>query len=277
MSGGIENNVNAMNAVEQVGGRMQMDHSAPAGSALDLKPRFRRAVAADSIDHKRNLQQSGIPADVLETLLPGDDIVELAEPHVAGGLFYRFVKRAFDVFSCGAALLVLSPLMLYCAVRIKHESPGPVIYAQHRVGKDGCIFSIYKFRSMYIDAEACGAQWAQDHDPRVTPFGEFMRKTRLDEIPQFWNVVKGDMSLIGPRPERPEFCDEFEKRIRGWHYRTYVRPGISGLAQVTGGYDLLPKEKVKFDLRYIETRSLRQDVVLILRTLGVVCTGDGAR
>lgn len=130
---------------------------------------------------------------------------------------------------------------------------------------------------MYLDAEARGAQWAKDHDPRVTPFGSFMRKTRLDEIPQFWNVVKGDMSLIGPRPERPAFCDEFEKRIHGWHYRTLVRPGISGLAQVTGGYDLLPKDKVRFDLRYIETRSVFQDIVIMLKTFGVVSTGDGAR
>ena len=255
----------------------QMDSSAPEGSALDLKPRFRRARAEGAIEHKRNLQENGIPSDVLEALLPGDDIVELDEPRVAGGLAYRFIKRSFDVISCGVALVVLSPLMLYCVFRIKRESPGPVIYAQRRVGKNGRVFKIYKFRSMYIDAEARGAQWAQGDDPRVTPFGKIMRKTRLDEIPQFWNVVKGDMSLIGPRPERPGFCDEFEKRIHGWHYRTYVRPGISGLAQVTGGYDLLPKEKIMFDLRYIETRSLLQDLVLMLKTLGVVSTGEGAR
>lgn len=130
---------------------------------------------------------------------------------------------------------------------------------------------------MYIDAEARGAQWAQDHDPRVTPFGEFMRKTRLDEIPQFWNAVKGDMSLIGPRPERPAFCKEFEKRIHGWNYRTSVRPGLSGLAQVMGGYNLLPKEKVVLDLEYIEHRSIVMDLKIILRTLGVVSTGEGAR
>lgn len=277
MSGGIENNVMAVNSAEQPVPKSQMDMSAPEGSSFDLKPRFRRARAEKAIDHKRNLQENGIPADVLEALLPGDDIVELDEPRVAGGILYRFVKRSFDVLSCGVALVVLSPLMAYCAVRIRRESPGPVIYAQRRVGKNGKVFEIYKFRSMYTDAEARGAQWAQDHDPRVTPFGEVMRKTRLDEIPQFWNVVKGDMSLIGPRPERPGFCDEFEKRIHGWHYRTMVRPGISGLAQVTGGYDLLPKEKVQFDLRYIETRCIRQDIVLMLKTLGVVSTGDGAR
>ena len=111
----------------------------------------------------------------------------------------------------------------------------------------------------------------------MTPFGKVMRKTRLDEIPQFWNIVRGNMSLIGPRPERPAFCEEFEKRIHGWHYRTSVRPGLSGLAQVTGGYDLLPKEKVVLDLEYIETRSVAQDIKIILKTLGVVNTGEGAR
>lgn len=279
MSGGNQDNVAVFESGRQVPTKRESGVSmdAPTGAAADLSPRERRAVASDSIEHKRNLQENGIPADVLEALLPGDDIIDLEEPVVAGGMVYRFTKRAFDVLSCGAALVVLSPVMLYCAARIKRESPGPVIYAQCRVGKGGRVFSIYKFRSMYTDAEARGAQWAQGDDPRVTPFGKFMRKMRLDEIPQFWNVVKGDMSLIGPRPERPGFCDEFEKRIHGWHYRTLVRPGISGLAQVTGGYDLLPKEKVKFDLRYIETRSIHQDIVLMLKTLGVVSTGEGAR
>lgn len=220
---------------------------------------------------------SGIPTDVLERLLPGDDVVELAEPKVAGGLGYRFVKRAFDIVSCGCALVVLAIPMGIVALKIKSESPGPAIYAQRRVGKDGKVFDVYKFRSMYIDAEARGAQWAKGDDPRVTPFGQFMRRTRLDEVPQFWNIVKGDMSLIGPRPERPAFCEEFEKRIHGWHYRTCVRPGLSGLAQVTGGYELLPKEKVMLDLKYIETRSVAQDLKIIMKTLGVVKTGEGAR
>lgn len=227
--------------------------------------------------HEPKLTENGIPEDVLEKLLPGNDIVELEKPVVNGGLFYRFIKRFFDVVSCGCALILLAIPMAVIAVKIKSESEGPVIYAQRRVGKDGRIFNIYKFRSMYTDAESRGAQWAQDEDPRVTPFGKIMRKTRLDEIPQFWNVFKGDMSLIGPRPERPAFCEEFEKRIHCWHYRTMVRPGISGLAQVTGGYDLLPSEKVKFDLYYIASRTLKMDFIIMLKTLGVVKTGEGAR
>lgn len=198
--------------------------------------------------YEPKLTENGIPADVLAKLLPGDDVLELAEPKVGGGLGYRFVKRAFDVVSCGCALIVLAIPMAIIAAKIKLESSGPVIYSQRRVGKNGKIFNVYKFRSMYTDAEARGARWAAGDDPRITPFGKFMREKRIDEIPQFWNIVKGDMSLIGPRPERPAFCKEFEKRIHGWNYRTSVRPGLSGLAQVMGGYNLLPKEKVVLDL-----------------------------
>ena len=250
------------------------------GGAGHMVTRSERREAADLYTvgkYEPKLTENGIPADVLEKLLPGDDVVELAEPKVAGGIVYRFVKRAFDVVSCGCALIVLAIPMGVIALKIKSESSGPVIYAQRRVGKGGRIFNVYKFRSMYTDAEARGVQWAQSNDSRVTPFGKIMRKTRMDEIPQFWNVFKGDMSLIGPRPERPAFCEEFEKRIHGWHYRTMVTPGLSGLAQVTGGYDLLPKEKVVLDLDYIEHRSLSLDLMIILKTLGVVSTGEGAR
>lgn len=239
--------------------------------------RYEAAQVDRAGKYEPKLTENGIPADVLAKLLPGDDVVELSEPVVGGSIAYRFVKRAFDVISCGCALIILAIPMGIIALKIKSESPGPVIYAQRRVGKGGKIFNVYKFRSMYTDAEARGAQWARGDDPRVTPFGKVMRKTRMDEIPQFWNVFKGDMSLIGPRPERPAFCAEFEKRIHGWHYRTMVTPGLSGLAQVTGGYDLLPKEKVVLDLEYIEHQSIAMDAKIILKTLGVVSTGEGAR
>lgn len=157
--------------------------------------------------YEPQLRENGIPADVLEKLLPGDDVVELAKPTIAGGLGYRFVKRAFDVCSTGCALIILAIPMGIIALRIKSESPGPVIYAQERVGKNGKPFMVYKFRSMYVDAEKRGAQWAQGDDPRVTPFGKVMRKTRLDEIPQFWNVFKGDIPLRILKM-RPEFSEE---------------------------------------------------------------------
>lgn len=253
-------------------------------SALDVtsgKISLKARKAAAEVDaagkHEPLLRENGIPEEVLEKLLPGDEVITLAEPTVAGGIGYRFIKRTFDICSTGLALIVLAVPMAAIAIKIKSESPGPAIYAQERVGKDGKYFKVYKFRSMYIDAEARGARWAAGDDPRVTPFGKFMRKTRIDEIPQFWNIFKGDMALVGPRPERPAFCEEFEKRIHGWHYRTYVRPGLSGLAQVTGGYDLLPKEKVELDLWYIEHRSFIQDWKIILKTLGVISSGEGAR
>lgn len=222
--------------------------------------------------------KSEIAEDVLAELLPDEGVVALPCLHrINGGLGYRFMKRAFDIVSCSAALLVLAVPMAVISCKIKRESPGPALYAQTREGKDGKPFKLYKFRSMYIDAEARGARWAAGDDPRVTPFGDFMRKTRLDEIPQFWNVVKGDMSLVGPRPERPAFCREFEKRIDGWSQRTVVRPGITGLAQVEGGYELLPKEKAAIDIRYIETRSIGLDLKIMLATLGVLKSGEGAR
>lgn len=258
-------------AVEFVSGGMFQE------LASDDPLRVQAAKADRAGKYEPKLTETGIPRDVLEKLLPGDDVLELKEPKVAGSLAYRFVKRAFDVVACSFALIVLALPMAVIAAKIKIESPGPVIYSQRRVGKGGEVFNVYKFRSMYVDAEARGARWAQGDDPRVTPFGRVMRRTRMDEIPQFWNVVSGKMSLIGPRPERPAFSEEFEKRIHGWHYRTYVKPGLSGLAQVTGGYDLLPKEKVLLDLDYIEQRSLALDLRIILKTLGVLGTGEGAR
>lgn len=240
----------------------------------------RREVAEvfTAVSHTPGLTESGIAADVLAELLPDEGVVELPRPsHISGSLGYRFVKRAFDVCSCGVALVLLAIPMAVIALKIKLESPGPVIYAQRRVGLNGKVFNLYKFRSMYQDAEVAGARWAQDGDPRVTPFGKFLRNKRLDEIPQFWNVVKGDMSLIGPRPERPAFHEVFCERIRGWEQRVVVKPGITGLAQVEGGYDLLPKEKARIDIAYIESRSVWLDIKIMLRTLGVLKTGEGAR
>lgn len=157
--------------------------------------------------YEPKLTENGIPADVLAKLLPGDDVIELEMPVVGGNLAYRFVKRAFDVVSCSCALIILAIPMGVIALKIKSESPGAVIFAQRRVGKGGRIFNVYKFRSMYIDAEARGARWALGDDPRVTPFGKVMRKTRMDEIPQFWNVVKGDIPLRILKT-RPEFSEK---------------------------------------------------------------------
>lgn len=247
-------------------------------AAAAAETRHEAAEVLSAISHTPGLTESGIAADVLAELLPDEGVVELPRvQHIAGGLGYRFVKRAFDICACSAALVILAIPMAAIAVKIKRESPGPVIYAQRRVGLNGKVFNLYKFRSMYQDAEVAGARWAQDGDPRVTPFGKFLRNKRLDEIPQFWNVVKGDMSLIGPRPERPAFHEVFCERIHGWEQRVLVKPGITGLAQVEGGYDLLPKEKSKIDIEYIEKRSIGLDLKIMLATLGVLKTGEGAR
>lgn len=144
-----------------------------------------------ALSHTPGLAECPIAPDVLAKLLPDDEVVELPKlSRVNGGLLYRAVKRTFDVVSCSCALVLLAIPMGAIALKIRRESPGPVIYAQTRVGKGGKPFKVYKFRSMYTDAEACGAQWAQGEDPRVTPFGRKLRNSRLDEIPQFWNVVK---------------------------------------------------------------------------------------
>lgn len=237
---------------------------------------FKRVYTA--VSHTPGLTESGIAPDVLASLLPDEGIVELPRvKRVSGGLGYRFVKRAFDVCSCSVALVLLAIPMAVIALKNRRESPGPAIYAQRRVGLNGKVFNLYKFRSMYQDAEVRGAQWAKDEDPRVTPLGRFLRNKRLDEIPQFWNVVKGDMSLIGPRPERPAFHEVFCERINGWEQRVMVKPGITGLAQVEGGYDLLPKEKARIDIAYIENRCVKLDFGIIWRTIRTMISGEGAR
>lgn len=231
-----------------------------------------------AVSHTPGLTESGIAPDVLASLLPDEGVVELPRVRkISGSLGYRFLKRAFDVCSCSVALVVFAIPMMIIAAKVRSESPGPVIYAQRRVGLNGKVFNLYKFRSMYQDAEMRGAQWAKDEDPRVTPFGRFLRNKRLDEIPQFWNVVRGDMSLIGPRPERPAFHEVFCQRIDGWEQRVMVKPGITGLAQVEGGYDLLPKEKARIDIAYIESRCVKLDLGIIWRTIRTMISGEGAR
>lgn len=247
-------------------------------AAAEAKTVQEKAAVMTGLADTPRLTESGIAPEVLEKLLPDEEIVVLPKvTKVSGGLFYRAIKRAFDIVSCSCALVLCAIPMAVIAMKIKQESEGPVFYAQRRVGENGKVFKLYKFRSMYTDAEARGAQWAAEEDPRITPLGKKLRKTRLDEIPQFWNVVKGDMSLIGPRPERPAFHKEFCKRIDGWDQRLLVKPGISGLAQVTGGYELLPKEKAVFDIRYIEKRGIVLDLSIIWKTVKTVFTGDGAR
>ncbi|WP_270324434.1 sugar transferase [Weissella confusa] len=188
------------------------------------------------------------------------------------------VKRIFDL-TVGLIGTVLSlPIVLVFAILVKLTSKGPAFYKQERVGLMGKSFNIIKLRSMYQNAEArTGAIWAQKNDPRITPIGRFMRKTRVDELPQFWNVLKGDMSLVGPRPERPVLTEEFSRQFSDFPKRLRIIPGITGYAQINGGYDITPDEKCKLDNYYIDHYSLGFDFKIAFETIRIIFTGDGAR
>lgn len=225
----------------------------------------------------------------------------------------RLIKRITDIVVSSIMLVCLLPVMLLVAVAVKLTSPGPMIFSQLRVGLNyrkprpdrrkrsgslpegldedrrhnarrhdtgyGRPFVLYKFRTMRTDAEKNGAQFAQKNDPRVTPIGRFLRKTRLDELPQLWNVLKGDMSLVGPRPERPEFIEKLSAEVPGYLHRLGLKPGLTGIAQVVNGYDNNIesfKRKVALDLLYLQNCCFWNDLKILFRTIRVVLTGSGA-
>ncbi len=206
--------------------------------------------------------------------------------------FHRRVKRLFDAAVAAAGLVATSPLLSLVAVAVRFDSPGPILYRQKRVGKDGREFTLLKFRSMYEDAERDGrAVFSHKNDPRITRVGKLIRKTRLDELPQLLNVLRGEMSIIGPRPERAAFVEEYMRRvdegveeddyqenIPNYSLRLLVKPGITGWAQITCGYaDSLAasKEKLEYDLFYIVNQSFLLDLVILLKTINVVLFGKG--
>lgn len=180
----------------------------------------------------------------------------------------RFFKRLFDIIFSAVALVPALPLMLIAAALIKLCDHGPVLYKQTRLTLDGREFQVYKFRSMIVNAEKDGVpQLCTDDDSRITPVGSVLRKCRLDELPQLFNILKGDMSVVGPRPERPELTEEYKKEMPEFEFRLKVKAGLTGYAQVTGVYDTSPYDKLKMDLMYIENYSLRMDLQIILMTL----------
>ncbi len=191
----------------------------------------------------------------------------------------RRVKRLMDLGVSAAVLILFAPIWILVGLIIKIDSRGPILYKQERVGRNGKIFTIYKFRSMYRDAEErTGPVWAGADDPRITRVGKILRKLRIDEVPQFINVFKGDMSLIGPRPERPYFVEKLKKEIPFYSRRLRIRPGITGWAQIKHEYDQSlddVRKKVQYDLFYLENMSLRMDLKIILSTLSVMLRGKG--
>jgi sugar transferase (PEP-CTERM system associated) len=197
------------------------------------------------------------------------------------GLLRSFIKRLFDIVSALMLLVLASPVMLAAAVAIVMENGFPVLYRQERVGQGGRLFNLIKFRSMRADAEVDGKpRWAVNNDTRITQVGRVIRKLRIDELPQLINVLKGDMSLVGPRPERPYFVDQLAREIPFYAVRHSVKPGITGWAQVRYHYAASlddAAQKLQFDLFYVKNHTLFLDVVVLFETVGVVLTGEGAQ
>jgi exopolysaccharide biosynthesis polyprenyl glycosylphosphotransferase len=200
--------------------------------------------------------------------------------HLYRRRYSRVTKRAFDLALAVAMLVVAAPFLLLAAVLVRSSGRGPILFRQIRLGEGGRPFEIYKFRTMIVDAESDGrATWATRNDPRITSVGRMLRRTRLDELPQLWNVVLGDMSMVGPRPERPEFLERLAAEVPFWTRRHLAKPGITGWAQLQCGYtsdSLGAAEKLSYDLFYLKHRTLLLDIAIAAKTAAVVVTGRGA-
>lgn len=214
--------------------------------------------------HSRLLAVGGVP------------LIEVRNRQVAAP--YVLFKRFMDFGVASAGLLMALPICALTALAIKITSPGPIFYTQERMGLGGKPFPLYKFRSMVSDAEAkSGPVWAKANDARVTPVGRFIRKHRIDEIPQLYNVLRGDMSMIGPRPERPKFHQEFCEQWPLFNRRLAVRPGVTSLSHVLGSYDSKPEDRLRYDLMYISSLSLITDLKILFATVRIVLGAKGAQ
>jgi sugar transferase (PEP-CTERM system associated) len=229
----------------------------------DMPTLYEELTGSIPVEHLRN-----------DWLLFANGFALLSKQHV------QRLKRIIDFASSTLLLIVSVPIILLTAAAIKLESRRPVFFRQERVGKDGTVFRVFKFRSMQEDAESNGAAWASENDPRVTKVGRVIRLLRIDEMPQIINVFRGEMSLVGPRPERPEFVKELEAHIPYYGIRHSVRPGITGWAQVKYGYGASVEDalkKLEYDLFYLKNMSILLDIKILLKTIGVVLFGQGAR
>lgn len=216
-------------------------------------------------------KQDCFQADCVVAQVSGD-----REYEVNNQKTYLAIKRLFDVIMALIGGMICLIPMVVTAILIRLESPGPVIYAQERLGKDGIPFVMYKFRSMYVNSEKDGPKWAARDDQRCTKIGKIIRKFHIDELPQLWNVLKGDMSVVGPRPERAYFYDVFSETVPNFRERLRVTPGLTCIAQISGGYVLLPEEKLAYDVQYMETRSITVDLLCIVKTIPVIFKHEGA-
>jgi len=252
-------------------------------------------IALDSSDHDTLIQIIGRLARTNIGIKIAPDLYDIVSGQARTREIYGFplidinpelqrpweetTKRALDVVVSSLILFIGSPVWILTALAVKITSKGPTIYSQERVGKNGALFHIYKFRSMRTNAETGGPQWASKNDPRVTPIGRFIRKSHLDEVPQFWNVLRGDMSLVGPRPEREFFIEKLTSEIPYYTRRLKVRPGITGLYQaMVDKYDENiddVKDRVRYDLMYIESMSFRLDIKILFRTVYMILKGKG--
>ena len=206
----------------------------------------------------------------------GVPLIDLTSPRMSD--FQKNVKRLFDITASSLIMIILSPLLLWIALMVKFGSKGPVIYSQERIGRHQKPFMIYKFRSMRTDAEKEGPQLSKDNDPRITPFGRVMRKYRLDELPQFWNVIRGDMSIVGPRPEREFYIRQIMKEAPYYCLVFQVRPGITSWGMVKYGYASTIRQMVsrsRFDLIYLNNMSLQTDAKIMIHTVKTIIGGEG--
>ena len=192
----------------------------------------------------------------------------------------QITRQIVSTLAAATGLLLFLPVFPFIVLMVRLTSKGPIFFKQTRVGMGGKNFSVYKFRSMFTDAEAAGARWATKNDPRVTKFGMFMRKTRIDEIPQLWNVLRGDMGFVGPRPERPEFVPMLAEALPFFHLRHLIRPGLTGWAQVRYGYGATlaeAREKLEYDLYYVKHMSLGLDLLIMFETIKTIVRRRGAQ
>ncbi len=245
-----------------------------------LAPEYKAKVVYTCVE--KNLKVFLVP-DLYEIMLAQarleqvDDVPVFTVGRLAIPEEARILKRTTDIILSLTGLVLAAPLFILAGIAVKLDSPGPVLYRQKRLTLQGRPFYLYKFRTMLDNAEqGSGPVLAAENDPRVTGVGRFLRATRVDELPQLFNVLKGDMSIVGPRPERPFFADELVKELPDYVYRMNVKSGITGLAQIAGRYSTSPENKLKYDLLYTKSYSPARDLAILFQTLKVILMKDRA-